>query len=162
MTMKNRTPDYLTQIIGLAAIAGMRSMAAPALATHYLYNNPSKKLGQTRLAFMQSGKTATIFSLLAAGEIMGDKLPNVPDRTETGSLIGRGLSGALVGASLSYAQRKSGLIGAGIGLVSALTATYLSYFLRKKLTEKTAVPGILWGLAEDVVVFRSGQQLLQK
>lgn len=73
---------------------------------------------------MQSSKTSTIFKVLAASEMLGDKFPNVPDRIEPGGLLSRSLSGALVGATLSCAQRKEDLIGAGTGFISALVSTY--------------------------------------
>lgn len=160
--MKNRKSQHLSQIIGLAAVAGIRTMTAPALLSHYLKSQPSKKLQRTNLRFMQTRQTATIFKLLAVGELIGDKLPMTPNRTEPGGLVGRGMSGALVGATLARKHRGNYLAGAGIGLISALASTYISFHLRKKLTEETPVPGLLWGGLEDVLAVQGGQKLLGK
>ncbi len=149
------------QIIGLAAVAGMRTMMPPALLSSGLRNRSSKRLRRSKLQFMQSGSTATIFKLLAAGELIGDKLPMTPSRTEPAGLVGRGLSGALVGATLAIAQRENYVLGASIGLLSALTSTYTCYYARKKLTEETQLPDIVWAGLEDMLAIRMGRKFTQ-
>ena len=160
--MKNRKSESFVKIIGISAIAGMRAMTAPALVSHYLQSHPSRKLQRTKLGFMQTRQAAAICKVLAVGEIIGDKLPMTPNRTEAGGLVGRGVSGALVGATLALAQRKNHLVGASIGMVSALGATYISFLLRKKLTEETPISGLVWGALEDLLAVKSGQKLLEQ
>ena len=75
-------------------------MSAPAIASHYLSKHPSAALENTRLAFLQSPRVADVLKWLAAGEMVGDKVPGAPDRITAPSLLARGLSGALVGAAL--------------------------------------------------------------
>ena len=162
MTMKYKIPKKINQIIGLGAVAGMRTMAAPALLSHYLHHHPSKRIRGTNLHFIQTGKAATIFKILAAGELIGDKLPFTPNRTEPGGLIGRGVAGALVGAALASTQgKKYYAAGAGIGMLSALVSTYVFYLLRKKLTDNTLLPGAYWGVMEDVLAVKGGQKVLE-
>ncbi len=152
----------LNKIMILGAVAGMRTMMAPALLSSALKKRPSKRLRRSNLRFMQSGSTATVFKLLAAGELIGDKLPMTPKRTEVGGLIGRGLSGALVGATLAKTQKQSPLAGASAGLSSALVSAYTFYLLRKKLSEETKLPDILWAGSEDVLALKIGKSALQK
>lgn len=159
--MKKRIKKKLTQALGLAAIAGLRSMSAPALLSDYMEKHPSRRLRKTRFNFMQSGKTASLLKVLAAAEMVGDKLPGAPKRIKTSALLGRGLSGALVGATLGRTQRKK-YFGGAIGMLSAIAATYGSFYLRKKLSKKTGIPDVVWGALEDILVMRSGQKLLHR
>ncbi len=160
--MRNKKITKREQAAGLAALAGMRTLSAPALLSAYLQKHPSRRLRHTNFNFMQSGKTAGILKLLAAAEMVGDKLPATPNRTKPFAVLGRGLSGALVGATLSRSQRKRRFGGAGIGLLSALAATYGSFYLRKKLTKSTPVPGPVWGVLEDALVWQAGKRLLKR
>ncbi len=159
--MKKRIQKKLTKGLGLAAIAGLRSMSAPALLSNYMEKHPSHRLRKTHFNFMQSGKTANLLKVLAAAEMLGDKLPGAPNRTKTSALLGRGLSGALVGATLGRTQRKK-YIGGALGMLSAIAATYASFYLRKKLSKKTGIPDAVWGALEDFLVVRSGQKLLHR
>ena len=152
------TNRLLNKIITLGAVAGMRSMFAPALLSGALKNRPSKRIRRSRLHFMQSPSTATIFKVLAAGELIGDKLPMTPNRTEAAGLMGRGLSGALVGATLAISQRESYLVGGGVGALSAVASTYAFFFLRKKLSQETELPDVLWASLEDMLALKIGKQ----
>ncbi len=158
--MRRKTKKLLKQTIGLAALSGMRTMSAPAFLSNYLKDHRSRRLKRTRLGFMQSDKTATILSLLAAGELVGDKLPKTPNRIIPGALVGRGLSGALVGATLFMANRRNGWEGAVIGLGTALASTYISFYVRKQLATRTIIPDTVLGALEDGIVVQSGLKLL--
>ena len=160
--MKKKITKKINQAIGLAAIAGMRSMSAPAFLSNYMTKHPNRRLGHTALGFMQKDKTANIFKLLAAAEMIGDKLPATPNRIKFPALLGRGISGALVGATVARSQRKRSFGGAGIGLAAAIASTYISYYTRKKLSKGTFIPDPVWGALEDVFVIKSGRKLLGK
>ncbi len=160
-TMRTNIKNQRDKIVGLAAVAGMRSMSGPSLLSNYLNKHSSKRLNRSSLDFMQSDKAARIFSVLAFAEKIGDKLPGTPNRIKPMALAGRAISGALIGATLSKTNRKSiDLAGAGLGLVSAMAATYASFYLRKKLTKNTFIPDAVWGLAEDFAVARIGKNVL--
>ena len=149
----------LGQIIGLGAVAGMRTMMAPALLSSALKKRSSKRLRRSRLRFMQSNSTATTLKVLAAGELIGDKLPMTPSRTEPAGLLGRSLSGALVGATVARTQRENYVLGASIGLLSAVASTYTFYYARKKLGEETPLPDILLAGLEDTLAIKVGKEL---
>ena len=150
----------LWRTLGLAALAGARTLAAPALLSRQLQQHPSRRLSRTRLATLQSPRTAKVLTLLAAGEMIGDKLPGVPARISPIALAGRGLSGALVGATLFASQRDNPWRGAAVGSLSALAGAYATYHLRKQLTESTLVPDPIWGGIEDICVVKAGHRLL--
>ncbi len=92
--------------LGIGFSAGLRSLAAPAIvawAVHLGWLN----LAGSPLAFMGSTVTVTIFSLLALGELIGDKLPIIPSRITPGPLFTRVVTGGLCGACLFVAAGKS-------------------------------------------------------
>ena len=158
--MKRNTSSLLWRTVGVAALAGARTMAAPALVSHALKRRPTRRLGRSRFATMQSSRTAKVLTVLAAGEMVGDKLPTTPARISPPALIGRGLSGALVGAALFARRRDNSWRGATVGTLSALVGAYATYHLRKRLGELTPVPDPVWGGVEDLLVVKTGQRLL--
>ena len=85
--------------IGIGVVAGLRSLMAPAViawAAHLGWLH----LQGTSLGFMGSKAAVIIFSLLAIGELIGDKLPRVPKRTATAPLLARIVTGGLSAACL--------------------------------------------------------------
>ena len=80
--------------LGIGIVAGLRSLLAPAIvawAAHFDLLN----LHGSALSFMGSRAVVAIFSLLAIGELVADKLPNTPKRTALGPLLARILLGGL-------------------------------------------------------------------
>lgn len=158
----NRFSSFLPgRTAGLAALTGARSMMGLALLSRQLRKHPSRRLGRSRLAFMQSPRTAKVLTLLAAGELIGDKLPSAPDRTSPPALVGRALSGALIGATLSTRQRQPRRTGVFIGLASAALGTYATFHVRQRLGQSTGFPDPVWAVLEDALVVTLGQQLLR-
>ena len=160
MMRSSLTSSLFWRTAGLAALAGARTMAAPALVSHSLKKRPSRLLGRTRFSAMQSPRTARLFAALVAGEMIGDKLPSAPARIRSKALVGRGLSGALVGATLFARQRNSPWRGATVGVLSAMVGAYATYHLRKQLAENTLLPDPVWGGLEDLLVIKTGRRLL--
>ncbi|RDC62161.1 DUF4126 family protein [Adhaeribacter pallidiroseus] len=140
-------------------IAGMRSMSAPALASHFLSRSFSPALAGSPLRFLQSAKVATGLKVLAATEIIGDKLPGAPNRIAAPVLSFRILSGALVGAGYSQQNKQSKWVGALLGGAGAIAGSYAFYFLRTRLVKNTAVPDWVYALLEDTMMLTSGIRL---
>ncbi len=151
----------LGRTAGLAALTGARSMMGPALLSRQLRQHPSRRLDRSRLGFMQSSRTTRVLTLLAAGELVGDKLPGVPDRISPPALVGRTLSGALIGATLATRQRQSRRTGASVGAVSAMLGAYATYYLRRRLGQTTGFPDPVWAVLEDALVIGLGRRLLR-
>jgi uncharacterized membrane protein len=148
------------QVIGLGVLAGMRTTSAPVIVSHILSKHPSKQLAKSPLSFMQSGGTALGMKILAAGELVGDKLPKTPNRTSTIGVIGRCLSGSLAGATIYKASGNNALSGAILGSIVALGSTFGSYYLRKFIVDKTHVFDPYIGAIEDVLVTGGGAALI--
>jgi uncharacterized membrane protein len=143
-----KIPPTLFQGAGLAAIAGLRSMAAPALLSQTLRRGDLEGLRDTPFTALGGPKVSTTLQLLMIGEMIGDKAPFVPSRTSAPGLLGRVLSGSLVGAAL--------------GAISAVAAAYVGEKLRVEATAKLGVPNPVAGLLEDSIVLFSGTRLLRK
>ena len=146
--------------MGFATLAGMRSMSAPAFLSHYLARQPHAGLAGSRLRFLQKPGTAGVLKLLAAGEMVADKLPGTPDRIAPPVLLGRLLSGALVGAAWYRSRHGSALGGGVLGGLVAVAATFVSYALRTGISEKSGVPVALVGVGEDALVLAGGAALV--
>jgi uncharacterized membrane protein len=158
--MNRFSSSLLGHTAGLAALSGARSMMGLALLSRQLRQHPSRRLGRSRLGFMQSSRTAKVLTLLAVGELVGDKLPSAPDRISSAALTGRALSGALIGATLATRQRQARGTGISVGVVSAVVGTYATFHLRKRLGQTTGVPDPVWAVLEDVLVITLGRRLL--
>jgi uncharacterized membrane protein len=92
------------------------------------------------------GKVAKFaLPVLAAGELVGDKLPMAPPRVEGPGLVGRVVSGAVSG------RVSGGARGARVGAAFALAATYPSQALRAQIVKRTPVPDIACAVPEDLI-----------
>lgn len=148
----------ISKTLVMGTLAGMRAVSAPALLSRTLSDEKNSALSHTPLRFLQNKYVANTLTALAASEIIGDKIPNVPDRIEMPSLLTRMASGALVGAALFMSNRQNGVQGAAIGAAAALAGTYASFYLRKALRDNTSISDPVYGALEDALVMGSGYQ----
>ncbi|MDQ4127239.1 MAG: DUF4126 family protein [Actinomycetota bacterium] len=155
-------PAGILTTVGLAAIAGIRSMAAPALLARAIRRGDVRGLAGTPFAVLGSGRTPVLLQALMIGEMAGDKTPFIPARTSAPALLVRALSGALVGAALSTSDRRSGPAGALVGASSALAGTYAIDRLRSGATQGLGVPDTIFALLEDGLVLAVGTRLLRR
>ncbi|GAB3289751.1 DUF4126 family protein [Hymenobacter humi] len=158
---KSRRPAKFWPVMGFATLAGMRSMSAPAFLSHYLSRQPHAGLDGSSLRFMQKPATATILKTVAAGEMVADKMPFMPNRIAPEVLLGRLVSGALVGAAWYRSRHGSALGGGLLGGLVAVASTIVSYALRTGISEKSGVPVALVGVGEDALVLAGGAALLR-
>lgn len=154
-------PAKFWPVMGFATLAGMRSMSAPAFLSHYLSQQPHSGLAGSRLRFLQKPFTVGLLKVLAAGEMVGDKLPTAPNRTDPQVLLGRLLSGVLVGAAWYRSRHGSAISGGLLGGVAAVAATFVSYALRTGISKQSGVPVALVGVGEDAAVLAGGAALLR-
>lgn len=139
---------------GIGFVAGMRSMTAPALVSRHRAQQPDDN---TRLG--TSSRTANVLGVLAAGEMVGDKTPFVPDRTDWPSVAGRALSGGGSAAVLAADRGDTPGFAALVGSAAAVGSTFLSYHLRKKAKDLSGLPDPLLGLVEDGLALTLGSKL---
>lgn len=158
--MNRFAKNSLLKVIGLGAISGLRSMSGPAFLTSSLQKDRDKLQG-TPFAWLGSPITATLFTLMSAGELVVDKIPGIPPRTDPPALAARALSGALVGSGVRAAAGQSRLAGAVLGSLAAVTGAFAGYQARRFLTTEGGLPDPPVALAEDALVLATGNLLLR-
>jgi uncharacterized membrane protein len=161
-TLTRRSGQVLGRALGLGAVAGIRSMSAPALLSRAASRGDIEGIEGTTFAFLASPRAARILTVLAVGEALADKLPFSPDRISPPGLVGRMASGGLVGAALFAAAQHRAAIGAGLGLLASAAASYPSYYLRVKTQERLGLPNWAVGLVEDALAEGTGLLALIK
>jgi len=136
--------------VGIGVVAGLRSLMAPA-AIAWAAHLGWLHLQGTSLGFMGSKAAVVIFSLLAIGELVGDKLPRVPKRTAVAPLLARIVTGGLSAACLCASANQSLGIGAGLGAVGAVIGALGGYNVRKDLVNQLKLPDLIIALLEDLI-----------
>jgi uncharacterized membrane protein len=127
----------LVEIAGLGALAGIRSLSAPAILARKM---------------MSPGRLEKSLEVLAILEMVADKMPGIPRRTDQFPLTGRALTGSLIGLILGAQESERGAaLGALVGGLSAFLATHLIVRLRETETG-LGLPDFLAGLIEDGLV----------
>jgi uncharacterized membrane protein len=136
--------------LGIGLVAGLRSLTAPT-AISWAARLGCLNLHSSPLAFMGSTVAVAIFSLLAIGELIADKMPKTPSRTSLVPLLARILLGGLCGASLCAAANQSLLIGALLGGTGAVIGAFGGYEIRRRLVGKLNTKDIFIAICEDLI-----------
>jgi uncharacterized membrane protein len=141
----------------IGAVSGMRSMAGPAIVAEAAGSNRLDLHG-TPLAWLGSGRGMRTSALLAVGELIADKLPSTPDRTNPASLIVRALSGAICGYAVCGPgrTRQEKWASAVVGASAALAVSWAGCAFRRN----TKLPKFVAALAEDAVAMGVGAVVL--
>ena len=147
--------------MGVGGIAGVRSMAAPAILSRSVVEGRVGSLEDTPFAALGSPRVSTALRVLEVGELIVDKLPIVPSRTSPPPLLGRAASGALVGAAMFASGGRRAVMGGAMGAVSAMVAAYAAERLRVQITQRLGMPNVVAGLLEDGIVLFGGPHLLR-
>jgi uncharacterized membrane protein len=130
-------------------LTGLRSLT-PAAATAWAATLGWLRLEQP-LSLIGSLPSVLIFTLLALGELVADKLPKTPSRTAPVGLIARILMGGLTGACVAASGGQSALLGAGLGAVGGVVGAFAGYQARTRLVKALGVPDLYIALLEDAV-----------
>jgi uncharacterized membrane protein len=133
----------------IGVVAGLRSMTAPA-AVSWAARLGWLRLENTWLAFLGFAATPYIFTVLALGELVADKLPKTPSRKSPVGFIGRILSGALCGAALG-ATNQAVIGGLVAGVLGAVAGTLGGYKFRTRLAAAVGGKDLPIALLEDAI-----------
>jgi uncharacterized membrane protein len=151
----------LVLILLLGAVAGLRTMTAPAVVcwgAHFGWLS----LSHSPLSFLTSIVSLVIFTLLAIGELIGDKLPSTPSRLSIFPLVARVVFGALSGAAVVITAGAPLGLGLGVGAVGALIGAFVGYHVRHALTARAGLPDLPIALLEDLIAIGGGLFLVSR
>jgi hypothetical protein len=145
MKMKRGIP--LWRLIGLAAITGSRTTFGPALAVRASVKRPL---------------FPTIATLLAATELIADKLPGMSNRTAASNLVPRIASATAL--ALAFRRRRgrgraTAGVAAALAVGAAVAAAFLGLPLRRALTRGLGggrVGNVVAGALEDAALLTIG------
>jgi uncharacterized membrane protein len=142
--------------MGIGAVSGLRSMVGPAIISQAA-GNRIVDVKETPLAWMSSKRAGQVTAMLAGAELIADKLPFTPNRTDKGSLIARFIAGAICGAAVSSARRREErFIGALVGGSAAVIAAYVGFEYRKYVD----LPGFAAAIVEDAVALTAASAVV--
>ncbi|MFD2571950.1 DUF4126 family protein [Spirosoma soli] len=145
---------------GIGVVAGMRSLIAPALLSHKLVRTFPTKQPSKPIHYLAQPTTSLALKVLAGGEIAGDKIPNVPDRTIPIEFATRVASGATCGGFLTQAEGGEIPVGAVVGGLGTVVGTLVFFHLRQWLSKGVGVPDPVVALAEDALAIGLGWSIV--
>jgi uncharacterized membrane protein len=155
--LNNRVMNYTCEA-AIGAVSGLRTFTGPAIISEAAHRKFLKLKG-TPLAWLASDRAAHVSTVLAVGEIIADKLPFMPNRTEAPSLVGRFVAGAACGVAMAGRRKKKELVmGAIVGGAAALAAAWLGNQYRRRVT----LPPIAAALLEDGVAIGVGSAVVAR
>jgi uncharacterized membrane protein len=140
---------WLIAIPLLGLVTGMRTMTAMAVLCWFAYRG-YLPLDGTWAFWAAKLVTAIVFTVLALGEYIGDKLPKTPNRTAPGPLLARVVFGGLVGAIVATGINGSGIEGVILGVGGALIGAFGGFLIRREIVLQLNCKDWPVGLVEDV------------
>lgn len=135
---------WMLAIPVLGMMTGLRTFTPITVACWFAYLGYLPVAG-TWAAWTGKLATAVIFTLLALAELVGDKLPQMGNRTDAGPLVARLVFGGLVGALAATGVEGSAVEGVFLGAVGALLGAFGGYLARRFLVQWTERPD--WNIA---------------
>jgi uncharacterized membrane protein len=143
---------------GLGAVSGLRSVTGLAILSRELSSRRGRSRGRLhRVLALPS--TSHLLALMAAGEMLADKLPMIPARIAPLPLAGRMGMGAAAGAAAAEHRRDSLVAGALVGGAAAVAAAYAGYHARRALGRRLSLPDGVVAAAEDGITLTAASVL---
>jgi uncharacterized membrane protein len=140
---------WLIAIPLLGVVTGMRSMTSMAVLCWFAHLGQLPVEG-TWASWTAKLTTVIVFTALAIGEFIADKLPKTPNRTSPGPLVVRLVFGGLVGASVAAGLNGPGVEGVILGVLGALIGAFAGFQIRHEIVVRLASKDWPVALVEDV------------
>jgi uncharacterized membrane protein len=142
----------------MGAVSGLRSFTGPAIVSEAANRN-ILKLKRTPLAWLASDGAARTSVLLAVGELIADKLPFMPNRTDAPSLAARFVAGAVCGMAIARRRTRNAMVASAlVGGAAAVAAAYAGNQYRRHVK----LPGFVAALLEDTVAVAAGTTIIAR
>ncbi|GAC1424354.1 MAG: membrane protein [Acidobacteriaceae bacterium] len=142
--------SWLLAIPLLGFATGLRTMTPIAVLCWYAWMHTYEVQG-TWAFWTAKFVTVIVFTVLAAGELIGDKLPKTPNRIAPGPLVARLAFGGLVGAIAALALQGPGLEGVVLGVIGAAIGAFVGFMLRRHLVSSFECADWKIALPEDLI-----------
>jgi uncharacterized membrane protein len=140
---------WLIAIPLLGLVTGLRSMTPMAVLCWFAYSGHLPVDG-TWASWTMKLPAAIIFTVLAIGEFIADKLAKTPNRTSPGPLIIRLVLGGLIGAIVAAGLNGSSVEGVILGALGSLIGTFGGFLIRRELVTSLDCKDWHVALSEDV------------
>ena len=140
-------PLILAFLVGI--FAGLRALTPPAITAWAVYMGWLKLEGS--LSLIGSLPSVVILTLLAIGELVGDKLPKTPNRTAPLGLIARMVTGSVTGLCITLAGGQGAFAGGLLGAIGGAVGCFGGYQTRKRLVSALGAQDFYVALVEDLV-----------
>ncbi|MGI8475539.1 MAG: DUF4126 family protein [Thermomicrobiales bacterium] len=163
--MQPSNEDRLSTIgraMTLGVASGLRSQVPLMLLAHAAKRGEFAVGAEPPLGWLRSRRLRQALDLSAVGEMIGDKLPFVPKRTDPAPLLGRIVIGALAGAALLADGRQPWLDGAIAGAAGGAAGTFGGRYARAMLVAWTGLPDPVVALVEDGLAIGIGLVALRR
>jgi uncharacterized membrane protein len=142
----------------IGVVAGLRSVTAPAVVGWAAFLGWIDLHG-TWASWMANIITVIVFTVLAVGELVNDKLPKTPARTAPPVFAARIVTGGFAGAVLgAWPHWTFSALGAGV--IGAVLGTLGGYQARKRLVVASGGRDLPIALLEDAVAILGGFAIL--
>jgi len=135
-------------LIGFAT--GLRSLT-PLAVTCWAAHLGWLQFAPSQLAFIGKWPTVTIITLLAAAELIVDKLPQTPARTKAVGLTARMILGSMCAVLISVGSSGHMVLATVGGFFGAITGTFAGYHTRHFLVLRAHLSDLIVALTEDVI-----------
>ena len=141
---------WIVAIPLLGGMTGLRTMTPIAVVCWFAWRGDLDVAG-TWGFWCAKPAAVIVFTLFALGELVGDKLPQTPNRTALGPLVARLCFGGLVGALAATGLHGSAFEGILLGSVSALVGAFLGFHIRHHLVKQNGMADFAVALVEDAL-----------
>jgi len=139
-------------------VAGLRSQVPLFLLSQAAGNGTFGVDAGPPLSWLRLPRVRLGLGLSAAGEMIVDKAPFVPNRTEPAPLIGRMATGAAAGAAIASDAGASAVEGAVAGGVGAVVGSFAGQYVRGALRHILGLPDFVVAVAEDGLALALGHR----
>jgi uncharacterized membrane protein len=93
---------------------------------------------------------AIVVTVVAVGELVGDKLPQTPNRTSPGPLLARAIFAGLGGLICATTTHRPGIEGVLLAGAGAVIGAFAGFMIRRNIVQKLGCPDWPIALVEDI------------
>lgn len=154
----NNTYRTIALAAALGALSGMRSMLPAAVLTRAL-RSTDRGRGPASTA-LGGPIPALLLPVLSGGELIADKTPLVPNRTDPFPLIGRAGMSMLCAVAIAENRGERIILPAAVAGTTAIFGAFLGYHVRRLLTKRAGIPDPIVAIAEDAFVLASSRSVV--